>query len=61
VLDYATVWQAADKVVYSSTVESVISARTRIERIFDPHAVRAMKDVADRDLKEGGPVPRPEP
>src|SRR3954453_9846002 len=47
-LDYATLWQAADKVVYSTTLESVTSARTRIERTFDPQAVRAMKDAADR-------------
>lgn len=56
VLDYATVWQAADKVVYSTTLESVTSARTRIERTFDPQTVRAMKDAADRDLSVGGPV-----
>lgn len=56
VLDYATVWRAADKVVYSTTLESVTSARTRIERTFDPQAVRAMKDAADRDLSVGGPV-----
>ena len=56
VLDYATVWQAADKVVYSTTLESVTSARTRIERTFDPQAVRAMKDAADRDLSVGGPA-----
>jgi dihydrofolate reductase len=53
-LDYATLWQAADKVVYSTTLESVTSARTRIERTFDPQAVRAMKDAADRDLSVGG-------
>src|SRR5918999_2635301 len=52
-LDYARVWQAADKVVYSRTLETTSSARTRIERDFDPEAVRQMK--AGRDLSVGGP------
>src|SRR5689334_9572647 len=56
VLDYAKLWQAADKIVYSTTLEAVSSARTRIERTFDPEAVRAMKDAADRDLGVGGPA-----
>ena len=56
VLDYASLWRAADKVVYSTTLESVTSVRTRIERTFDPQAVRAMKDAADRDLGIGGPL-----
>jgi dihydrofolate reductase len=55
-LDFAQLWQAADKIVYSTTLQSVSSARTRIERTFDPNAVRAMKDAADRDLSIGGPV-----
>jgi dihydrofolate reductase len=45
-LDYAEVWQAADKVVYSRTLETVSSARTRIERDFDPEAIRQMKEAA---------------
>jgi dihydrofolate reductase len=56
VLDYAKLWQAADKIVYSTTLEIASSARTRIERTFDPNAVRAMKDAADRDLSIGGPA-----
>ncbi len=40
--DYANVWQAADKIVYSTTLESVRTARTRIERRFDPEAVRRL-------------------
>jgi dihydrofolate reductase len=56
VLDYAKLWQAADKIVYSTTLETASSARTRIERRFDPHAVQAMKDAADRDLTVGGPA-----
>jgi dihydrofolate reductase len=54
-LDFARVWQAAAKVVYSRTLAHVSSARTRIERDFDPGAVRAMKAAADRDLTVGGP------
>jgi dihydrofolate reductase len=53
--DYAQIWQAADKVVYSTTLESVSSARTRIEREFDAEAVRRMKAAADRDISLGGP------
>lgn len=53
--DFAQVWQAADKVVYSTTLESTSSARTRIEREFDPEAVRAMKGSTERDLLVGGP------
>jgi dihydrofolate reductase len=53
--DYAEIWRAADKIVYSKTLESVSSARTRIERDFDPEAVRQLKATADRDLSVGGP------
>jgi dihydrofolate reductase len=53
--DYAAIWQAADKVVYSKTLEAVTSARTRLEREFDPQAVRALKESAERDLSVGGP------
>jgi len=53
--DYAQIWRAADKVVYSRTLESVSSARTRIERDFDPEAVRRMKTQAERDISVGGP------
>jgi dihydrofolate reductase len=56
VLDYAQLWRAADKIVYSTTLETASSARTRMERTFDPSAVRAMKDAADRDLSVGGPA-----
>lgn len=55
VLDFAELWQAADKVVYSRTLESVSSARTRVEREFDPEAVRRMKSAARRDITVGGP------
>jgi len=53
--DYAEIWRAADKVVYSRTLEAPSSARTRIEREFDPDAVRSMKEAADRDISVGGP------
>jgi dihydrofolate reductase len=54
-LDFARIWQAADKIVYSRTLETVSSARTRIERDFDPDAVRQMKASAGRDITVGGP------
>ena len=53
--DFAEIWQAADKVVYSSSLAAVSTARTRIEPAFEPGAVREMKARADRDLAVGGP------
>ena len=53
--DYAEIWRAADKVVYSSTLAEVSSPRTRLEREFDPAAVRRLKEAAERDLTVGGP------
>jgi dihydrofolate reductase len=53
--DFATIWQAADKIVFSKTLETASSAKTRIERAFDPDAVRRLKGSADRDLTIGGP------
>jgi dihydrofolate reductase len=53
--EYAEIWRATDKVVYSKTLPAPSSARTRIERAFDPEAVRRMKAEADRDLEVGGP------
>jgi dihydrofolate reductase len=52
-LDFAQVWQAADKIVYSTTLDTVSSARTRIERTFDPEAIRQLKARADRDITVG--------
>jgi dihydrofolate reductase len=54
VRDYSEIWRAADKVVYSTTLESASSARTRIERVFDPGTVRQLKAEATRDLAVGG-------
>jgi dihydrofolate reductase len=53
--DFAELWQAADKIVYSTTLQTASTARTRIERTFDPQAVRELKAAADRDLLVGGP------
>src|SRR5215211_3316714 len=54
-LDFAQMWQAADKIVYSKTLEAVSTAKTRIERDFDPEAIRRMKALGGRDLIVGGP------
>ncbi|MDQ6873934.1 MAG: dihydrofolate reductase family protein [Actinomycetota bacterium] len=54
-LDFARIWQAADKIVYSTTLQTASSARTRIERDFDSDAVRRMKAAAAADLTIGGP------
>jgi dihydrofolate reductase len=53
--DYASAWQAADKVVYSSTLAGPLTADTRLERHFDPRAVLDLKAAATRDLLVGGP------
>jgi dihydrofolate reductase len=55
VLDFASTWQGADKIVYSRTLETVSTARTRLEREFDPEGVRRMKETSERDLLIGGP------
>jgi dihydrofolate reductase len=52
--DFANVWQAADKIVYSTTLPVVSTANTRLERRFDPDSVRAMKASAASDLTVGG-------
>jgi dihydrofolate reductase len=52
-LDFAQVWQAADKVVYSRTLDTVSTAKTRLERTFDPEAVRQLKAQASRDITVG--------
>jgi dihydrofolate reductase len=53
--DFARIWKAAEKVVYSKTLQRASSARTRIERAFDPEEVRRMKAVATSDISVGGP------
>lgn len=52
---FAEVWQAADKVVYSTTLAEARTARTRVESAFDPSAVAELKAAADGDLLIGGP------
>ena len=54
--DYAEIWRAADKIVFTRTLETVSSERTRIERSFDPEAVQEMKTAADTDISVGGPT-----
>ncbi len=53
--DFAEIWQAAEKIVYSKTLEEASTARTRIERDFDPEAVHGLRAQADRDLAISGP------
>jgi len=53
--DFAHVWQAANKVVYSTTLHEVSTANTQLERNFDPDAVRDLKASAAKDLTVGGP------
>jgi dihydrofolate reductase len=53
--EYADIWRGTDKVVYSTTLAEPAGPRTRIERAFDPEAVRAMKEQATADLSVGGP------
>jgi dihydrofolate reductase len=53
--DYAEVWRGLEKVVYSRTLEAVRTPRTRLERAFDPEAVRRLKEDAEHDLSVSGP------
>ena len=55
VRDYAEIWRAADKIVYSRTLAATSSARTQLERTFDADRIRQMKERTDRDLGVGGP------
>jgi dihydrofolate reductase len=53
--DFATIWRAAEKIVYSRTLADAATARTRVEREFDPAAIGALKASATRDISVGGP------
>ena len=53
--DFGELWRGADKVVYSTTLDEVSTPRTRLERTFDPDAVRSLVVAADRDVLVGGP------
>jgi dihydrofolate reductase len=54
--EFAAIWQSADKVVYSRTLAAASTTRTRIERDFDPEAVRQLKAATGRDFTVGGPA-----
>jgi dihydrofolate reductase len=54
--EYAKIWQATDKIVYSNSLEQLSSARTRIERDFDPQAIQQLKAAATRDVSVSGPT-----
>jgi len=54
--DYAELWRAADKVVYSSTLDAVSTPRSSLHASFDPASVRRMLDDAERDVSVGGPT-----
>ncbi|WP_152365358.1 dihydrofolate reductase family protein [Microlunatus speluncae] len=56
IYDYARVWQAADKIVYSATLTETASQRTRLERSFDPEQIRRLKAESDHDLTVDGPT-----
>src|SRR5512147_2182792 len=53
--DYAEMWQAANKIVYSRTLEAVSTRKTQIERNFNPEAIRQLKESTERDISIGGP------
>jgi dihydrofolate reductase len=55
-LDFARIWQAADKIVYSKSLETVSTPKTRLEREFDPQAVRDLKAQLPHDVSVGGPT-----
>ena len=52
--DFAEIWQAANKIVYSRTLESASTRKTQLERSFDPEAIRQLKEVAEQDILIGG-------
>ena len=53
--DYAEIWRSAEKIVFSRTLDHASSAKTQIEREFDPEAIRRLKEEAERDIGIGGP------
>ena len=53
--DFAEIWQAADKIVYSRTLEAVSTRKTQIERNFNPEAIRQLKEAVEQDILIGGP------
>ena len=53
--DFADVWQAANKIVYSKTLETISTRKTQLEQTFDPEAIRQLKEAAEHDILIGGP------
>jgi dihydrofolate reductase len=53
--DFAEIWQAADKIVYSRTLEAVSTRKTQLERNFNPEAIRQLKEAVEHDILIGGP------
>jgi len=53
--DFAEIWQAADKIVYSRTLETISTRKTQLERTFDPEAIRQLKKAAEHDILIAGP------
>jgi dihydrofolate reductase len=53
--DFAETWQAADKIVYSRTLETVSTRKTQLARTFDPEAIRQLKAAGEHDILIGGP------
>jgi dihydrofolate reductase len=53
--DFAEAWQAADKIVYSRTLETISTRKTQLERAFDPETIRQLKEAAEQDILIGGP------
>jgi dihydrofolate reductase len=53
--DYAEIWQAAEKIVYSKTLAAVSTRKTQLERTFDPEAVRHLKETTVQEISIGGP------
>jgi dihydrofolate reductase len=53
--DFAEVWQAANKIVYSKTLETISTRKTQLERTFDPEAIRQLKEAVEHDILIGGP------
>ena len=53
--DFAEIWQAADKIVYSGTLETISTRKTQLEQTFDPEAIRQLKESVEHDILIGGP------
>lgn len=52
--DFAGVWQAANKIVYAKTLETISTRKTQLERTFDPEAIRPLKEAIEHDILIGG-------